>query len=817
MPGLCRGGGTGIRSGLKIRRPQGLVGSSPTPGTICARPSCEPEDDQEGSNVGLVLDSIRTFLNRPGVRLTLAVVLACNLVLGTAYLWSRGGQTTHVRVEVRGNDFTVLLDGEQRIRARMPSAELGGIVVYAPNHRSDPATLPSPGRVEHVRVTSLDTGEILFEADEPPHPMRFRGQPLRVILDLAAMRWRNYAVDVTYRNVLEASFGLQAAGANVVTFRLDRGLHATTLTATAPPGDGEVQFAVANSELDAVASARGATATILRPYPAALVIASVLALMIIIMARLLPASGFGVRLRVPAAVPLGVACVFALAVFLIAAYILRVQLHGIPHVADEAAYLFQARLLASGRTHMLPPLVPEAFSFSITPFIIDYGGRWASFYTFGHPAALAPGALVGAPWVMPPLIAAANVLLIFGLGRKMFDQWTALLASALYVCSPFALLQASSFMSHNTAIAFMLASLFAIVALRERPYLAGALGGFFFGMFFNTRPLSAVMLVLPLGVLLLLGLLPTHKRASQLRLMGAFAVSALLMFVAYLAYNWSTTGEALQNGYQASGDLGAAFGFSGSHSVADGIDNEVWNIVVLIFALNAWPAWIGLLFVLMPFVLGTRNGYDWFLLGSALFIISGAAWFFHTGMVGGPRYLYEAVPMLLLLTARGITSLGSLPRRIAGANSDAEPTFTTEIITGMVSAAACALVAASALGWLLSSSTHAPGFAMPASARSFEGFHRLDDRLSWEADRLGLHDAIVVVRTCDQVRFCYLSVFLENDLSLNGDVVWVYDLGDQNPRVFEAYPCRTIYYATYASLSITPGGRTPDPPDGGCP
>jgi hypothetical protein len=28
-----RGGGIGIRSGLKIRRPQGLVGSTPTPGT----------------------------------------------------------------------------------------------------------------------------------------------------------------------------------------------------------------------------------------------------------------------------------------------------------------------------------------------------------------------------------------------------------------------------------------------------------------------------------------------------------------------------------------------------------------------------------------------------------------------------------------------------------------------------------------------------------------------------------------------------------------------------------------------------------------
>ena len=82
---------------------------------------------------------------------------------------------------------------------------------------------------------------------------------------------------------------------------------------------------------------------------------------------------------------------------------------------------------------------------------------------------------------------------------------------------------------------------------------------------------------------------------------------------------------------------------------------------------------------------------------------------------------------------------------------------------------------------------------------------------------MDLHDALVVMQPCDFIRTCYLSTFLENNLSLDGDVVWVYDIGPEgNAQVEGLYPCRDLYTTNYAAGTITPAGRTPAPASGSC-
>ena len=754
----------------------------------------------------------RSILAQPRIRAALAVAIACNLVLLIAYVWSRGGQTTDIRIEVVGDQFTVIVDGRERLRERLPAADQGSVRVSAPNPNYRPSALPTMGEIEHVRVTSMD-GEILFETTNGT------GDP-EVASHLEPRRWRDYAVDIKYRNAMEADVALRVNGTDAVTVSMRRSsLISSAVVSLSSSRSPQRFFPVASTslEVDPWESAKGATAAVLRPYPLVLGLALVAAMTGLVMAKIPSANRPLGTFHVPKHIHALAVFAIALAVSATTVYLLLVQHDGVVTVPDEAAYIFQARILASGRTHLDTPPVPAAFDVFYPSFIVDHGGRWASFYTAGHPLALVPGVMVGAPWLVPPLLAGANVLLIYALAQRTYGRWTALFAAALLAGSPFFLMQASSYMAHNTAIAYMLASLLSVVSLRDRPLVSGSLGGAFFGLMFLARPLSAVMLAAPLAVLLLTAALPRPERKRQIQRIAAFALLGGIMLVLYFAYNWSTTGDTSQNGYQASGALGSAFGFSGSHGVASGLDNEFQNIVALLLVLNGWPAWLGLAFVLMPFVLGTRNPFDWFLLVASLFIIGSASLFFTTSMFNGPRYIYEAVPFLVLLSARGFACLAAIPDRIAGERVHASTATSLGFPQIVASSAGFALVAASALGWVLSSESRVEILPIPPSA-AYKAHHPLlDDRLIEDAERLQITNALVVVRPCFGIlRNCYLSVFLENNLGLDGDIVWVSDVGELNQEVVALYPCRSLYVADYDARTITRTGTTPPLPGETC-
>ena len=106
----------------------------------------------------------------------------------------------------------------------------------------------------------------------------------------------------------------------------------------------------------------------------------------------------------------------------------------------------------------------EVFDFFVpAPFSLTET-TWATQYPFGHPMMLAFGEVFGAPWLIPPLLAAASAALIFVVGRQVYNQRVAIIAAVLLATSPFFIMNASNFMSHNTAGFFLLASLAALTA-----------------------------------------------------------------------------------------------------------------------------------------------------------------------------------------------------------------------------------------------------------------------------------------------------------------------------------------------------------------
>ena len=226
-------------------------------------------------------------------------------------------------------------------------------------------------------------------------------------------------------------------------------------------------------------------------------------------------------------------------------------------------------------------------------------------------------------------------------------------------------MHASSFMSHNTAVFYLLASLLFLTLADKRPLLFPLLAGIFFGLVFNTRPLTSLALVAPFGFMLLSFLIPRERRPVAAKQIAAFIVGGLLMLVAYWLYNLGSNGT-LGGGYQTGGDVGAVVGFGDKNSVAIGMQNEQTQLAFLSLVLNGWPRYIGLMFVLLPFALGTRNRWDWFFLACAVSVVGVYTLYAENGVAYGPRYWYESIPFLVLLTARGAETAGEVLARGAG-------------------------------------------------------------------------------------------------------------------------------------------------------
>jgi len=244
------------------------------------------------------------------------------------------------------------------------------------------------------------------------------------------------------------------------------------------------------------------------------------------------------RNRLPAAVLLAIAFTFSAAA---AGHFLIFQ--NIPHINDEAAYMFQARLFASGRLYVSSPCAREFFDF---PHMIN-NGRWLSQYPPGYPLLLSLGVAAGAPWLVNPILAALSILILYLLGRRLFDRATGILASILGAVSIWVLLMSASYMAHPAALCFTALSFLFLLRSSEAPTFGrGLAAGAILGFTALIKPYSAFFLFLPLLIWYLIRSL--RRRDAWINLVGL--ASGLAFFGAvFLLYNWGTTGRPLEFGY----------------------------------------------------------------------------------------------------------------------------------------------------------------------------------------------------------------------------------------------------------------------------
>ena len=485
----------------------------------------------------------------------------------------------------------------------------------------------------------------------------------------------------------------------------------------------------------------------------------------------------------------------AVAVFLFcAAYNFFVFDH-VPHVHDEIVYLFQARIFLTGHFSAPLPCAPDSFDF---PHMVNVG-RWYSIYPPGFPALLVVGLLFGAPWLINPLLGALAVLLFFFLGTEIYDRRTGILAALLGAASIWLLLMSSSLMAHTASMAAAAVFLlFVFKSLRAPTIGHGLAAGLGLGMAILIRPYNALILALPFLLVLVVRTLKGFRERWKNLL--ALALIAGLALGFYLYYNSATTGHWLKPGYLAryGSDYSVIFGRPAT------LDYDYTPLVAAlqIFenmkAINnylfGWPLtslW-PLLFVLWFTVFHREERGRTMLLFSAFLVMVVGFFFFWGAFIAfGARMFFDALPILLVLSAKGLVEA---PGLLAG-----------KIRKVGLQAWRAILAAVLILFTVYALAVRFPRWTTPAWSEWF--YERYDHNLAgssaWVHNAVraaGLHDALVVFKLLYAPLTGFPtgwwgSGFMHDTPALDGDVIYANDRGPEtNLKLARCYPHRTIYY-----------------------
>ena len=467
--------------------------------------------------------------------------------------------------------------------------------------------------------------------------------------------------------------------------------------------------------------------------------------------------------------------ILCVAAFVLATAIAWGVFGALPHLEDEQANVFQAKVFAGGRVTVdMPRVQPGAF---YIPFIVQYNGRQFGKYPPGYPLVLALGELIGQPWLINSIAAALGVLGVYLLGRDLFDEDTGLLAAALGATSPMFVMLSGSLLAHSTTLVALVFFTWAFVRARRsdepHPYRFAVLAGVSIGWATITRPFTAIVIGGPFGLIVLFDLI---RHRPLLPMYVRMAIAFALIFSLWPLFNTLATGSPLTNTYALwwPSDVigfGPQAGFAGGHTWARALIDLKQDFPEFGETFLGWPSVLGLPLAWLPVALGlVWPKFDkraWGLVSLVLLLVAAymAYWARSGGGVYGPRYYSEGMPFLWIVAARGLLKLGATirPRRLIKA---ALPVL---------------------LLWSVVMATY------PRMLGGFQLFNitRRDAGLIVGAN---IHHALVFVRSPHWTAYASLGWLNQPNLS-DGDIIFAQDLGSlANQYLKQAYPDRQVYY-----------------------
>jgi hypothetical protein len=362
------------------------------------------------------------------------------------------------------------------------------------------------------------------------------------------------------------------------------------------------------------------------------------------------------------------ALVISLITVLVTYYVTKTYFEAIPHLEDEIAYVWQARVIADGK--LTVPSPPHSASF-LVPFVVDYDGQRFGKYPLGWPVLLALGIKLGIRSFINAFLAGFGVWLTYLLGKKIWSGTVGIIAAILTLSSPFFLMNSASLLSHPFGLvlsaAFALAWLDSFSGEKAVPkWLPTVSAGLALGVLVMTRPLTALAVAFPFiihGIYLLI------KGNSQTR-RHVIVVGGLAMGIGALTFLWqyAVTGDPLLNPYTLwwpydKYGFGPGFGHTeGGHNLHLARINTRFSLQVGNSDLFGWGRFSWLFLPFGALSISLRRNWQGILVGAvfpSLVIFHMAYWV--GAWLLGPRYYYEGLYSLTLLSAVGIAWLAGWP------------------------------------------------------------------------------------------------------------------------------------------------------------
>lgn len=771
------------------------------------------------------------------------------LTLFALWLWCGNGATSLVRIVVSGDEVKAYFNG--KIVAEGSEAGVsreGGIAVWYEYERY--WGFPVPQAIESARVIDNASGAVLLEQDfrrplsgiwtERPKP----GKPSRrwrVQFGTGPRQWKDYTLDLRVRSCMAIEVAVRYRDpANYVSLMVrpfmdvDSCLMFVTGGAT-KMHSGSVPYCPVRMVVQYVLcifvycfpwcvlalAALGAAGVLLGFVAARLTALRIVAAVCIALLFVggisyfyhcpwrvcqwyalklaaLGAAGIligwvATRFTTPRAIEAVFVAVLFAGGFAYLSWITLVMLDGIPHVQDSVAYDFQAQTLVRGEFYAPAPPVPQAFQFAS---LIMRNGKWFGHYPWGHPLLLAVGHLVHRPWIVPPLVGASVLALIYLIARELFSRGVAVMSALLALSSPFFQVNAPNFMSHSSASFYLALGIFFLIkAARGGRGWCGFLSGLALGLLFNTRPLNAVPAIALSFALLLYFACKGKARWGTL---AGFCMGGLLMLALCLYANYAIMGDPLKSPYSMA-TKPISF-FNEQHPLNVALLHYCTLMTFFVMVIFGWPVVFTTGFFMAFLLLSKRDVWSVFLL--LVFVGMTVVNTLNPSMISvahmyGPRYVYEPFLAFIIMAACGWDYARRLVQRGIEAFASATP-LRARALSWFTSAAFLALPAALVFGaqreWLSRSGRLMGLVFMPNNVYEMKGFNHVSGEMLAKIKNCDIHHALVFVEDREYEWWYYGAVFTLNSPFLDSDIVVARDCGSQeNEKVIAAFPGRRLY------------------------
>jgi len=429
-----------------------------------------------------------------------------------------------------------------------------------------------------------------------------------------------------------------------------------------------------------------------------------------------------------------------------------------PNAGDEYAYLISAELFSTGRIAAPSPIRGYFFDFS---HVVN-DGRFYGKYPPGWPALLVFGVMVGAPWIVNPILGMLTIVVIYELSARHLSREAANLAVLYLACNPFLVFTSASHLSHTSCLLEISLCYYCFFNWLDNPESKkDALGlGACAGMAFLTRPLTMVALLAPLGLYVLFLLVRDKpRRALWGRNLALSFIPAGLCLGIFFLYNRLQTGDALLQPFvkynsQDTPHLPQSFG-----QYAGWVNQFVLKRLL---DLSIW--WLPLGVPMLGFLAFRKelrsDRKAMTLLASFLGLVMVYSLYPYDGGVQyGPRYIYETLTAVAVLCGLG---MGLLPR----ASLLLLATVVVMNVVGM--SAETSLVA-------------------PDIRGKMDLYHLAEDKK--------LTNALIFLRTGSGT--ASPLDLTRNGTRFDGPILFVRDFGKKNADLLREFPERSAYYYDY--------------------